>query len=76
MSHQVIKHLFGKSNYFGGYVDNPAVVLIDGIFADAIHNGVARLKTFRFSAGDQISTPAGGSGSIELCIRFCDKAGS
>jgi len=49
-----------RVNNFGGYVDNPTVVLIDGIFADAIHNGVARLKTFRFSAGDQISTPAGG----------------
>jgi hypothetical protein len=37
--------------------------LIDGISAIAIHNGVARLKTFRFSAG-----PAGSVDSIELCI--------
>lgn len=37
--------------------------LIDGISAIAIYNGVARLKTFRFSAG-----PAGSVDSIELSI--------
>lgn len=42
--------------------------LIDGISAIAIHNGVARLKTFRFSAGDSRSGPAGSADSIELCI--------
>jgi hypothetical protein len=43
--------------------DKQESFLIDGISAIAIHNGVARLKTFRFSAG-----PAGSVDSIELSI--------
>ena len=42
-------------------------ILIDGISAIAVHNGVARLKTFRFSAGDSRGA-SGTSDSIELCI--------
>ncbi len=37
--------------------DKQESFLIDGISAIAIHNGVARLKTFRFSAGDSRSDP-------------------
>lgn len=48
--------------------DKQESFLIDGILAIAIHNGVARLKRFRFSAGDSRSGPAGSADSIELCI--------